>query len=438
MDFNNPEHRKEMLRRIRERCVETPPLPESNLPDKCWIAPSKIDDLVPVNEYVRGKLLGQPRGLHEITQMLASGRLRSASDDGLEVLHRCNRKACCNPTHLELGTRKQNNDAAIADGLFDPKNQTGKPKPSIQGEGNARAKASNRQAAEAKYLFSHPEEWYVREISAHHSITEAVAIHLHLSEPSLKRLQRRENWKALAPVRPETFPSIETVPADAEPPRPKKDGPIGPENAALILRGFGPADDKSGYITMWTEKLEVSRISIQNVLIGKTWREVEPGIRRETDFSSHRQKLTERAVQQIRATFAAYKEHPRIKSALAERFHCEVGYVTAIVEGVVRMNVAPDPNAALPLDALDLKPKAQHGHLHKLAELEPEQVWAILLRLARKDKVLDRVITLCQEFKVSQPVIYGIRSRKRYKEICKRFDEEQRRKREQDEKGGGK
>ena len=112
--------------------------------------------------------------------------------------------------------------------------------------------------------------------------------------------------------------------------------------------------------------------------------------------------------------------------------------MTAIVEGVVRMNVAPDPNAALPLDALDLKPKAQHGHLHKLAELEPEQVWAILLRLARKDKVLDRVITLCQEFKVSQPVIYGIRSRKRYKEICKQFDEEQRRKREQDEKRGGK
>jgi hypothetical protein len=439
MNFNNPEHRKEMLRRIRERCVEMPPPPESNLPDQCWIARSKIDDLVPVNEYVRGKLLGRPLGQHEITQMLASGILRSASDDGLEVLHRCNRKACCNPTHLELGTRKQNNDAAIADKLFDPKCQTGIPKPSIQGEGNARAKASNLQAAEAKYLFSHPEEWYVREISAHHSVCEAIAIHLNLSEPSLKRIEHRENWRHVQPVRPEMLPSIKTVPANAKPPRPKMGGPIGPENAALILRGYWPAEDKPGYITMWKEKLGVSRISVQKVLTGATWADVERDIQREKNFDSHRQRtLSDRSVQAIRATYAAYKEHPRIKSALAERFHCKVGYVTAIVEGVVRMNVAPDPNAALPLDALDLKPKAQHGHLHKLAELEPEQVWAILLRLARKDKVLDRVITLCQEFKVSQPVIYGIRSGERYKEICKRFDEEQRRKREQDEKGGGK
>ncbi len=431
-DFNNPEHRKEKLRRIKARCTEFPPPRGKDLADTCWIPHPKIDDLVPVNEYVRGKLLGQPRGLHEITQMLASGRLRSASDDGLEVLHRCNRKACCNPTHLELGTRKQNNDAAIADGLFDPKNQTGKPKPSIQGEGNARAKASNRQAAEAKYLFSHPEEWYVREISAHHSITEAVAIHLHLSEPSLKRLQRRENWKALAPVRPETFPSIETVPADAEPPRPKKDGPIGPENAALILRGFGPADDKSGYITMWTEKLGVSRISIQNVLIGKTWREVEPGIRRETDFSSHRQKLTERAVQQIRATFAANPTVHGLQAALARKFRTQSYYIGFIIRRLARLDVSDDPKAIIPLEELEFKPSAQRGEAHKLCRLSDVQVWQILERHAAGESSAK----LGVEFIVSYVSIYNVVKGKTRKDIWDRFHGERREREQGDEKGG--
>ncbi len=431
MDFNNPEHRKEMLRRIRERCVEMPPPPESNLPDKCWIAPSKIDDLVPVNEYVSGKLLGRPLGQHEITQMLASGILRSATDDGLEVLHRCNRKACCNPTHLELGTRRQNNDAALADGLFDPKNQTGKPKPSIQGEGNARAKASNRQAAEAKYLFAHPGEWFVPEISAYHSISEAIAIHLNLSQPSLKRIEHRENWKHVQPLRPETFPSIETVPAHAKPPPPQKTGPIGEDNARAILKGYWVSKDKSGYITGWMTRLKVSRISIQNVLIGKTWREVEPGIRRATDFSSHRQKLTERAVQQIRATFAANPTVHGLQAALARKFRTQSYYIGFIIRRLARLDVSDDPKAIIPLEELEFKPTAQRGEAHKGCKLSDEQA----LQVLERDAAGESRPKLALEFGVSDVTIKKVVKGETRKDIWERFHRE-RREREQREQGG--
>lgn len=43
--------------------------------------------------------------------------------EGLMVCHSCNAKACCNPTHLYLGTMQDNTRHAIRDGLF-PKTMT--------------------------------------------------------------------------------------------------------------------------------------------------------------------------------------------------------------------------------------------------------------------------------------------------------------------------
>jgi hypothetical protein len=428
MDFNNPDHRKERLQRIRERCAELPSPPEANLSDKCWIPASRLDEeLEADNIYSSGKLLGKNKGLHEITWMLASGTWREHSDDGLEVMHLCNQKPCCNPSHLTLGTRKENNDAAIADGLFDPKGLTGIPKPFQKGELNCRAKAREVQIAEIKWLMENRHEWWTPALTSRYKTPGAVlAIVYQLSEASIKQTRRGKSWPHVQSIKPKELPTAESIPADAKPPRPKKDGPIGPENAALILRGYWQSDNKPHYISEWVKKLGVSRISIQKVLLGQTWSEIEPQIQRETSFDSHRlRNLSDHDVQAIRATYAEHSGRPRIKRALAERFGCEHGYVTHIVEGVVRKNVPPDPSAALPLEELDLKPRAQHGQNHKLAELDPDQVWALLTRLTRNDKTLDRVTLLAQEFDVSPTVIYDIRKRKRYKDICNKFDAEQ-------------
>ena len=434
MNFNNPEDRKAKLESIRARCVEMPPPSEKNLADKCWISPSKIDeDLIPINIYSSGKLQGDSHGMHVITLMLANGIKRNYREDGKEVMHLCNRKACCNPAHLELGTRKENNDDAIADDLFDPRGQTGIPKPSIQGEDNPRARASNRQAAEAKYLFSHPEEWFVPEISDHHSMSEAIAIHLNMSQPSLKRIEYKENWKHVEPLRPETFPSIETVPANAKPPVPHKTGPIGEDNARSILKGYWASKDRPGYISGWMAKLNVSRTSIQNVLSGKTWREVEPEIPREIDFSSHRHTtLSDRDVQHIRATFAADPTVHGLQAALARKFDCEDCSIGLIVRRLARLDVPDDPTAIIPLEELEFKPTAQRGEAHKLCKLSD----AAVLEILERHSAGDSPVKLSIENGVSYVLIYNIVRGKTRKKIWERFHRE-RREREQDGEQGG-
>lgn len=42
--------------------------------------------------------------VHRVAYELAKGPV----PEGLEVMHKCNNKLCCNPDHLEAGTHKQN------------------------------------------------------------------------------------------------------------------------------------------------------------------------------------------------------------------------------------------------------------------------------------------------------------------------------------------
>lgn len=41
---------------------------------------------------------------------------RQQIEEGLDVRHLCHNKACCNPAHLEPGTRKQNMQDSVRDG----------------------------------------------------------------------------------------------------------------------------------------------------------------------------------------------------------------------------------------------------------------------------------------------------------------------------------
>lgn len=79
--------------------------------DECW----------PWNAAVRNKdegygafyLEGRHRPATHAAWMLCNGALPPAD---MEVCHQCDNPACCNPKHLFLGTRKQNNDDKVAKG----------------------------------------------------------------------------------------------------------------------------------------------------------------------------------------------------------------------------------------------------------------------------------------------------------------------------------
>lgn len=59
---------------------------------------------------------GRFRGIaaHRLTYILMNGPV----DDGLIVRHRCDNPSCCNPHHLEVGTKKDNTHDALKRGRF--------------------------------------------------------------------------------------------------------------------------------------------------------------------------------------------------------------------------------------------------------------------------------------------------------------------------------
>lgn len=77
---------------------------------------------------------------HRLAFALYTGR----SPGELCVCHRCDNPICCNPTHLFLGTHKDNSDDKIAKG----RNRTGNQK----GESNPRARLTLDQVATIKTL----------------------------------------------------------------------------------------------------------------------------------------------------------------------------------------------------------------------------------------------------------------------------------------------
>lgn len=56
--------------------------------------------------------VGGRRGKVVYTHRIVYETFIGELQDGLFVLHRCNRPACCNPNHLGLGTQKMNMDYA--------------------------------------------------------------------------------------------------------------------------------------------------------------------------------------------------------------------------------------------------------------------------------------------------------------------------------------
>lgn len=80
--------------------------------DECWIWQSAAN----IQGYGLFRCFGRQHGAHRIAYMLTKGTVPSH----LVVRHTCDAPACCNPTHLILGTKAQNTRDMYARGRGNP------------------------------------------------------------------------------------------------------------------------------------------------------------------------------------------------------------------------------------------------------------------------------------------------------------------------------
>ena len=101
-------------------------------PNACWLWAGYITD----------KGYGQLsyRGRYWRTQRLAYAFTYGAFDSRLMVLHLCGNRSCINPSHLYLGTAKDNAQDSLNDGTFH------------QGERHTNAKLSNLEVVKIRRL----------------------------------------------------------------------------------------------------------------------------------------------------------------------------------------------------------------------------------------------------------------------------------------------
>lgn len=88
--------------------------------------------------------------------------------DEMEVMHRCNNKACCNPLHLELGTGAQNTQDAYRDRL------------APSGEHHHKAKLTEGQ---------------VSAILQDNRTQTAIAEDYGVRQTTISRIKQRKNWR---------------------------------------------------------------------------------------------------------------------------------------------------------------------------------------------------------------------------------------------------
>jgi hypothetical protein len=82
--------------------------------DGCWVWTGSVND----KGY--GRIGGGRRQAVALTHRLAYESAVGPIPEGLCVLHRCDNPPCCNPEHLFLGTRADNNADAKAKGRVRP------------------------------------------------------------------------------------------------------------------------------------------------------------------------------------------------------------------------------------------------------------------------------------------------------------------------------
>ena len=126
-------------------------------PDDCWLW--EVDTQLTQSGYGAAHYATIHTTAHRIAFMLVKG----AIPDGLDVLHRCDVRRCCNPAHHFPGTKQDNSDDMIQKGRWSRKT-------SFRDDGNPNARISSDQLPQ---FFEDAKSMSQRKIAAKYGISKS-------------------------------------------------------------------------------------------------------------------------------------------------------------------------------------------------------------------------------------------------------------------------
>lgn len=404
----------EVRRRLRCGTIEVPAPAEKPVTSPCWVPESCVlPDGDIVNMYRNLSIDGIRRDRHVWASYVNSGNIDPSP---LQATHLCDRKSCCNPDHIKLDTAKSNTAEAVARNLMPTHPHLHMP----SGEKNRMTKISDEIAAQLKWLLANKNEWFSEEISQNHDLYEALAIHFQHSKPSIRVRAKMESWRSVVPQKPSVLPTIHTIPADSKPPLPQRMSPIGAAGAKQILLAWKNTKDRRHFVRDQAMMFGVSTNAIRSILSRKIFAYVAPEIP-PADFSqSGNQKLTDREIQEIRATWDAHHSEYGalgLLAALGRKYRITPSYVKAVAQRVMRIEVPEDPSAIVPVSKLEFKDLTPRGTKHPRHKLSDDDVWQILERRSRGESAMN----LAKDFRVSPNIIYNVSNGQTRREIFERF-----------------
>jgi hypothetical protein len=151
---------------------------KANPDTKCWEWCGTLAN----TGYGYFRLNGKNKYAHRVAYELYVGMIPS----GLFVCHKCDNKRCVNPSHLFLGTPKENTHDSIKKGRWPTGKQSGsytKPEKRRRGESHGQAKLSSSIVLEIRALYNDG------------GLSQrTLAAKYDLSQSQIGRILRRESW----------------------------------------------------------------------------------------------------------------------------------------------------------------------------------------------------------------------------------------------------
>jgi len=142
-------------------------------PDECWLWNVSVSN----NGYGNTRHEKRQQGSHRVAWLLERGPIPK----GLLVLHRCDVRACCNPSHLFLGTLADNMADMVAKGRQSHANTN-----PVRGSAHVQAKLVEEDIP------------HIRRLSASGISSQNIANIFGVSRTAVYQIVERKRWKHVA------------------------------------------------------------------------------------------------------------------------------------------------------------------------------------------------------------------------------------------------